>query len=649
MPVRAEFKVGFGADITGEARLYSGYSGVLGMVEEWVNQRPSNYAVCDSATGTTLTYAELWRRAGWMAATLVHHGVGHGSIVAVDLDRSADLVVALLGIVRAGAAYLPLDDHAPPERLATILDEAEVSGVVRADLAASRTRPAARLPEHVRQLHVPRNPPRVAGIGPAPIGPDDAVYVAYTSGSTGRPKGVVVPHRAVLRLVSAPLFCALTVGERVAHASNPTFDATTFEIWNTLTSGATVVVFPSVKDLTVQRWARLVAAERVQTMFLTTSLFHMVAKERPDAFADLRTVVVGGEQMDLVATRRVLAAGGPRRLVNGYGPTETTTFAAYYDCTTDSLARLDMVPIGFPLQQTRLHVLDERLGPVPSGQPGELCVGGPGVALGYLRRPDLTSQRFVPEPGQSPDSLMYRTGDVVRRLDSGALVVLGRLDRQVKLRGFRIELEEIERAVLATGLASTAFVEKVGDGATASLVGFVLPADVAARPEPGTTSSASGTASPTQPVSVDLPATLTERLAARLPKYMVPTRWVVLSELPIGPTGKVDRAALLRSIRGGLGSEEAFPFQPDRLADQVAGLWTAILGGNRVSAEANFVEAGGNSILAMQLASRINEQLAVPVEPADILLAGSFRELVSHIRPLVGRHRNADATSVSRS
>ena len=222
----------------------------------------------------------------------------------------------------------------------------------------------------------------------------------------------------------------------------------------------------------------LIRAERITTMFMTTSLFHMVARERPTAFRTVDTLIVGGEQLELAAARRVLEQGPPRRLVNGYGPTETTTFATWYECTLDSLAGLERAPIGYALQNTRLYVLDENLHPVEPGESGELCVGGPGVALGYLHRPELTTEKFVPEPpvdGQ-PAGTMYRTGDLVRQLPSGALETLGRRDRQVKLRGFRIELEEIERATVETGLVDSAFVEKVGEGPSATLVGFVLPA-----------------------------------------------------------------------------------------------------------------------------------------------------------------------------
>jgi amino acid adenylation domain-containing protein len=600
--------------------------GVHELVAAWVDRRPEACAVRESATGRELSYAQLWRLAGRLAGDLAAHGVRPGAIVPVDLDRSADLVVAMLGILRAGAAYLPLDSQTPADRLAAILAESDARVVVSSSMVDGDRLPLrhARVRVPARTATAEPEPPEVTAHG------DDPAYVAYTSGSTGRPKGAVVPHRAVVRLVVEPTYCSLAPGDRVANAANPAFDATTFEVWAALTAGATVVVIPTATELSLDAWERLVRDERLNAMVLTTALFHMVARERPSAFRTLDTLIVGGEQMDLAVTRQVLSSDPPRRLVNGYGPTETTTFAASFDCTPDSLAGLDRVPIGTALQHTRLYVLDEDLRPVRPGEAGELCVGGPGVATGYLRRPELTAERFVPEPASGPvggavsgpvggapadAGMMYRTGDVVRQLPSGVLEMLGRRDRQVKLRGFRIELEEVERAALATGLVDSAFVEKVGDGPGAFLAGFVL----------GSRTS--------QPPAGDLPSELARALGTRLPAYMVPSRWVVLTELPIGPTGKVDRGDLLARLAGGdRPGEPGGDRGGDPLAAAAERIWCEVLGVDAAGPGDNFLEAGGNSILAMQLASRLRERLAVEIEPSDVLLADSLAVLVARIR-----------------
>ncbi|MBT0772364.1 non-ribosomal peptide synthetase [Kineosporia sp. J2-2] len=595
---------------------------VPALVGRWAVRRPDAPAVRDPLTGETLNYRELWLRAGRLAAGLNEVGVRPSDLVAVAQNRSVSLVVTLLGILRAGAAYLPLDAMAPADRLAGILQD---SGV-RVAVCAPRSVPdPSGWRERLPDLTVVEAP-EFAGEGEDAYGgpdpaPGDPAYVAFTSGSTGRPKGVVVPHRAVRRLAVDPLFCTIEAGDRVGNAANPAFDATTFEIWNALIAGGTVVVLPGFGDLPLDDWIGLTRAERLDALFLTTSLFHTLARERPGAFSRLGTLVVGGEQLELGAVRRVLAAGPPGRLVNGYGPTETTTFAAYFDCNDRSTAGLDRIPVGRPLQQTSLHVLDERLAPVPDGELGELCVGGPGLALGYLGRPELTAEKFVTRPGTG--DMVYRTGDLARTTGDGVFEVLGRRDRQVKLRGFRIELEEIERAAVATGLVDTAFVEKVGEGPAAVLAGFALPA-------PGTVLRAQ---------------TLTGELTTRLPAYMLPSRWLFLERLPIGPTGKTDRAALLALLEPEppVGSPvsvgpvaAAAPEGPaDEVDDVVATAWRDVLGVSRIGAADNFLDLGGNSILAMQVAARIQDGLSSPVDAAEVLLADTLADLCTRVRTTV--------------
>jgi amino acid adenylation domain-containing protein len=576
-------------------------AGVHDLVARWVERRPSATAVRDSLSGASLTYGELWERAGWLAGELARRGVLPGDLVAVGMDPSLDLVTAFLGILLAGAVYVPLDPHAPAERLALTLSGARCDVVVVGSGQEWARRWAGRLPTGLPWLAVPLTEPAGSGVPDVRAGGHTPAYVSFTSGSTGRPKGVVVPHRAVHRLVVGPNYCSIGPDDRVANLSNPAFDATTFELWSTLTAGATVVVFPAVTDLPLDDWIARLADDGITTMFLTTSLFHTIARERPGAFRSVRELLIGGEQLDIGAVRRVLAAEPPIRLVNAYGPTEATTFAATFECTADSLAEAERVPIGFALQNTTLLVLDDRLAPVAPGEVGELCIGGPGVALGYLGQPALTSEKFVLEPGAG--HRVYRTGDLVRRLDSGALEVVGRRDRQVKVRGFRIELEEIEEAAVATGLVESAFVEKVGDGPGATLVGFVL---------------ANGTG--------EVSGELRRRLGARLPAYMLPSRWIVLPKVPLGPTGKADRARMLALLEAGAGEKETI------VMDAVGRIWAMVLGVPHVSPRDNFLDLGGNSVLAVQAASRISQHLAVRVEPGDIMLAETLGEFGESLR-----------------
>jgi amino acid adenylation domain-containing protein len=567
-------------------------SGVAALVAGWAADTPDAPAITVAGSDESVSYRELWARSGRLARELVDRGVEPGAIVAAGMGRSVDLVVGLLGIVRAGAAYLALDAKAPPERTAEVLRDAEV----HFGLTGAR--------HDTTGLPVTPVPVPAVGGGASvdvPVEADDPCNVVYTSGSTGRPKGVVIPHRAVISLVDKPVFCTLNPGDRMAIAANPAFDAFTFELWGTLAAGATIVVLPDIADLGLDRWVELVRDE-LDALFLTTSVFHLVARERPAAFGSLDTVLFGGEQADSALLRRVLTDAPPGRLVNVYGPTETTTLSTILDCTLDSVPEHQRVPVGYAVQDTTLSIVDESGRPVADGETGELYIGGAGVALGYLGRADLTAERFVPDPSGG-SSTVYRTGDLVRTLPSGALEVIGRRDRQVKIRGYRIELDEIEVAAKATGLVDAAIVEAIGTGNATSLVGFVLPrtADTGA---------------------------LAARLAQRLPAYMLPARWIALAELPLGSVGKVDRARLVA-----LAAEETAQAEPaDEITELVGGVWRELLGVPAVRGGDNFLDLGGNSLLAVQVASRIRDRLAVEVEPAEVLTSDTFADLVDRLR-----------------
>lgn len=595
---------------------------ILRRVADRVKERPDADAVHDSVSGRTLTYAELWERAGWLAAQLGALGAGPGGNVALGLDRSAELIVSYLGVLRTGAAYVPLDRAAPASRIDAVLSEAEIGLLVCADEEGTAPAPWRDVESSVRRVPVPTEQPQ----GPIPEhepGPSETAYICYTSGSTGRPKGVRVPHRAVSRLVHEPNFCTIAPGDRVSNLANPAFDFTTFEIWNTLTCGATVVILPSLLEVGMEEWTAIVVEQRIDLLSLSTAVFHTLARERPDAFARVPTVVAAGEQLDIAAVRRVLAEGSPKSLINAYGPTEATTFASYFECADGGVEGLDRVPIGFPIQHTDLFLLDDLLAPVPEGEEGELCIGGPGVADGYLDRPELTADRFVLPPGGS--ERLYRTGDIARRLPCGAIELLGRRDRQVKLRGFRVELEEVERRVATTGAVDSVFVEKVGEGDAAVLVGFVLPGK-----EAGFSSEA-----------------LNRALRDHLPAYMLPARWVLLAEVPLRSTGKVDRDRLLALLetsnstgtdRGAGESEQSTPTDLTTV-EEIRHIWCEAFDREDISASDNFVELGGESVLAAEVAFRLQERIAPEADAAQVLLADSLADLAASLG-LSGREEN---------
>ena len=558
-----------------------------------------------------LSYGELHRRACRLARRLAAQGVGPGSCVAVHLERSRDLVVALLGVIEAGAAYLPLDTLYPPERIDLMVEDAG------ARLAVTETTLAGNLPASCRVLKVEDDAGAPAPAGDPTPGPLDLAYVIHTSGSTGRPKGVAVPHQAVIRLVCRTNYVRLTPGDRIAQVSNVSFDAATFEIWGALLHGARLVGLAKETVLEVEELRAALARHGISVMFLTTSLFHELAADDPRAFASLSTLIVGGEALDPGVARRVLAAVPPRRLLNAYGPTETTTFA-----TTSSVAEVPPgatgVPIGRSLANTTIHVLDRRLAPVPIGVAGELLIGGDGTARGYLGRSALTAASFVPDPfDERGGSRLYRTGDLARRRADGQVEFLGRGDQQVKIRGFRIEPGEIE-AVL-------------GDHPAVRQVAVLVLPDSAGAKRLVAYVAAEG---PERPGSREL----REHLESRVPEYMVPAAWVLLDALPLNANGKLDRAALPapETVAPDL-SEGELDAPEDPVEELVAAVWADLLGVQRVGRRDQFFELGGHSLVATRVVARLEEALGVRLPLRTLFERPTVADTADALREFLGR------------
>lgn len=524
------------------------------LVAAQVRDAPERLAVEDG-DGRRLTYRELWSEAGRVAGALAATGTGAAEAVAIAADRSIEMVVAMVGVLRLGGWYVLLDPLSPPERNQLLVNDAGARVLVEASSATSN-QPDWSISGVPHRILLPLSGESTQAGGfdePMPH-PEQVRYVAYTSGSTGRPKGVIASDRAVVTFVTETDLCPLIPDDRVASLSNPASDATTLEIWKPLVAGATIVVLPQLSELDVPDWRALLRERGISVMFMMAGLVELICREDPGVFAPLDTLIFGGEPLNPATAVRISTTAPPRRLVLGYGPTEATVFCTYFECTAESVAARDRIPLGFPLRHYRLFVVDEQLRPVPDGEVGELCVGGPSVASGYLARPELTAGRFIhlhqagnatrEQAGASAGEIAYRTGDLVRRLPDGALEFVARVDRQVKVRGYRIELEEVERAVQATGMVRAAVVEKVA-GEPPHLACFYVPA--------------AGT-EPLDPSEFAIKATA--QLAERLPGYMLPARWLALPALPFTSFGKVDRARLLASLQPGdhaSEGEETFP------------------------------------------------------------------------------------------
>ncbi|HEU4412630.1 MAG TPA: amino acid adenylation domain-containing protein, partial [Polyangiaceae bacterium] len=398
--------------------------------------------------GATTTYRELDERAGRLAERLRALGAGPEVRVGICLGRSADATVAIVAAIKAGAAYVPLDPDYPAERLTFMASDARLALVLTRRALADSMRG---LGVPIALIDGPADAPGPARRGPA-IAAEPAgrlAYVIYTSGSTGRPKGVAVEHRSVVGLVVGTDYVCIGPDDRIAHASSLSFDAATFEIWGALLNGARLVGIDREVALSPPALARALRGEGVSVAFLTTALFNRIVRDVPDAFASLRALLFGGEAVDPGAVRAALEAGPPRRLLHVYGPTEATTFATWHEVAAVPPGAATL-PVGRAIAGARAHVLDAELAPVPPGIVGDLYVGGAGVARGYLGRPGLTAERFVPDPFSSqPGARLYQTGDRARRRADGAIEFVGRADGQVKVRGFRVELGEIEAALRA--------------------------------------------------------------------------------------------------------------------------------------------------------------------------------------------------------
>ncbi len=546
--------------------------------ERIVRERPGSVAVTHGEVD--VTFAELDRAADELAAALADAGVRPGDTVGVRMPRSVGIVATLLAILRRGAVYVPLDESYPPERIRTIIEDAKLAAIVE---------PGPK----VERLDRPAEPRLDATQLPA--------YVMYTSGSTGRPKGVVVPHRAILRLVTDPDYVDLGPDRVVAFASNTGFDAATFEIWGSLLNGGRLVVLDRDVVLSPDALAGALRRFGVTTMFVTTALFNTVVARRGDAFASLDTLLFGGEAVDTEAVRRCLRSGPPRRLVHVYGPTETTTFATWH--LVDALADdARTVPIGRPITATTVRVVDASGRDLPRGVPGELVIGGPGVALGYLGDPELTERRFRP----SPNGPEYWTGDLVRRRHDGDIEFLGRLDRQVKLRGFRVEPGEIETHLTSHPRIDAAVVVPRPGPSGMQLVAYVV-GDVT-------------------------PGEATDHLRGRIPSFMVPAAIVPIPELPLTPNGKIDLSALPEPTR----APSPYVAPSGEAEERMARLWEEILEVERVGATDDFFALGGHSLLAIKLFAAIADEFGVSAPLSILFEAPTVEALTARIVAAAG-------------
>jgi amino acid adenylation domain-containing protein len=562
-------------------------------------ETPDALAVTDATL--TLTYRELDRRARRLAEALRGFDVGPDTVVAICLERSAAFVVAALGVLQAGAAYLPLDPATPPERLAFMFQDAGPR-VTITDVRVDARLPSTMWPR--LDVHEAMARPTTLAAHHDVPKHEHLAYVIYTSGSTGRPKGVEVTHGSLANLVAWHRRAfGVTADDRAPLYASPAFDAAVWEIWPYLVSGASVHLPPDAVRTDPEALRDWLVAHAITIGFVPTPVAERLIALPWPTWTALRTLLTGADTL-----HRYPPEGLPFVLVNNYGPTECTVVTTSGPVEPEPFGET-LPTIGRPIDNVDVLILDEAMGPVPPGAPGELYIGGAALARGYRGRPDLTAERFVPHPDE-PGARLYRTGDRARMLTDGRVAFLGRVDDQVKIRGYRVEPDEIVAALGAQpGVAACAVVARDDDGGERRLVAYVVPAPGAALGR-----EALGTA-----------------LRRGLPDYMVPTTFVVLSALPLTTNGKVDRAALpapdaTNTLRDG---ELVAP--RTEVETELAAILSSLLGVEGVSVEDNFFLLGGHSLLGTQLIVRVRDVFDVELSLRTLFDAPTIADLAAEI------------------
>jgi amino acid adenylation domain-containing protein len=594
----------FIAEINETKTSYPRDASVDQLFEQQASNNPNRPAL--SFENTAITYGELNRRANQVAQFLNNRGVRPGDFVGVCLDRSPTLIAALLGILKVGAAFVPFDAKYPQARLQYMFEDAGVH-LLLTDSTQKHIAPASveialieQAAAEVLDETVERKKPLVS--------PDSLAYMMYTSGSTGNPKGVTVPHRAIIRLVKNNDFASFAPEETFLLFAPISFDASTLEIWGPLLNGAALAIYPPIFE-SLDQFEEVLTREKATTLWLSSGLFNTVVDKKIEALRHIRQLLVGGDIVSPAHVQRVYTANPNITIINGYGPTENTTFTCCYAIPRDFRAD-QPIPIGRPIRNTQVYILDENLQPMPVGIPGELYCGGDGLSHGYWNKPDLTEQAFVAHPFFA-GARLYRTGDRVRVFKDGNIEFLGRLDSQIKIRGFRIELGEIESALRnLPGVQDAAACVESANADGKRLLAFAIA----------------------QPGRALVPSDMHEQLHKYLPEHARPSRIYVVEKFPLGANGKVDRKALLQNeiatAREATG-QESTPLSATERA--IADIWQELLNLPVIGADENFFHLGGDSLRAIQSVLQINRALGSNITITQVFQAPTIRTLAKQI------------------
>jgi amino acid adenylation domain-containing protein len=567
---------------------YPDHQSIPTLFEEQVTRTPDSTALIFE--DKILTYRQLNEKADQIVGYLrTQANAGPGSLIGIRLKRSEQVIIAILGILKCGAAYIPIDPQYPRERVDNILKDSRCSLVIDDALV-----------EQYQKI------PFTGEIVTVPVKADDLAYIMYTSGSTGLPKGVMVNHRSVVRLVKNINYVHLDGSEVLLSTGAVSFDATTFEYWSMLLNGGTLVMCREEVLLDPLVLAATIAQHKVNIMWFTAGWLNELVETSIAVFTGLSTILAGGDKLSPPHINKLLDTFPALNIINGYGPTENTTFSLTYKVQHN----LTDIPVGRPISNSTAYILGRHLELLPIGVTGEICVGGDGLAAGYLNNEELTAEKFVPHPFKE-GALLYRTGDLGRWLPDGNILFAGRTDEQVKVRGYRIELGEIEKALQQHPLIFSAIVLAVKEpGRERILTAYIISEEI-----------------------ID-PAELRGLLSNRLPAYMIPEHYVRLAVFPLNTNGKVDRKKLAELSTGRM--EENTICEPPRneIEEKLVKLWTEILGREKIGIRDNFFEIGGHSLRAARLISNIHHKLNVRLEIKVLFTSPTIEGIAAEIEKI---------------
>jgi amino acid adenylation domain-containing protein/non-ribosomal peptide synthase protein (TIGR01720 family) len=585
------------------------------LFQEQAAKIPDNIAVVYEER--KVTYGELNEKANRLARYLRKRGVGRDSIVAMFVDRSIEMIEGILGILKAGGAYLPIDPKYPVDRITGMLEDSGTSILLtlsemtdKLDFAGQKGLEIILMDELTEALNCmsTENLEPVNNSG-------DLAYVMYTSGSSGKPKGTLITHYNISRVVMETNYIEITDKDTLLQLSNYAFDGSTFDIYGALLNGARLVTLKYDRLLDMEQLTKYIKEQGITVSFITAALFNALVDVNVDCFSGMRKVLFGGERASARHVEKAFRFLGPDRLVNGYGPTESTVFATAY--TVNSFdGGMASVPIGKPISNTRVYILDDNLKLQPIGVPGELCISGDGLGRGYLNRPELTAEKFIPNPfvevAGDDSQWMYKTGDLARWLPDGNIECLGRIDTQIKLRGFRIELGEIEAQLLKHEAVREAVVLCTGDKENDRLLCAFIVSE--------------------SDISIE---EIREFLSRELPDYMLPAYSIRVASMPLTPNGKVDRRFLENSVnwqelKDSLNVRKEYTSPRSEAEEKLALIWQEVLGEGRIGINDNFFELGGDSIKAIQIVAKAKEQ-GMNITVSGILLCKTISKLIETI------------------